>query len=189
MWEKIRVIFLVVGVVALSMGTLGVKMAIAEDADEYKASDDLLKVIPSSKHSLDEGIKQATQGAETPISAKFEMDDGKLSLSVYTVDTKTNTFKEVAGAPDAPTWTPSSEVIKGGEDLETAQNQWKVLSASKLSLLDFIAKAQKDLPGTILSVMPEIEDGKNVCEVRVVNQGKVTEIHYDVVSGTKAGVE
>jgi len=189
MWSKIRVIFMLVGMITLSIGALGFKVAAAEDADEYKASDDLLKVLPFSKHSLDEGIKQATQGTEVPISAKFEMDEGKLSLSVYAVDTKSNVFKEVSGVSDTQAWTPSSEVIKGGEDLEAAQNQWKVLSASKFSLLDFIAKAQKDLPGTILSVMPEIEGGKNLCGVRIVNQGKVTEIHYDVISGMKVDSE
>ena len=81
------------------------------------------------------------------------------------------------------------EIIKEGEDLQAAKEQLKVLATSKLSLLDLIAKAEKDQPGTVLSAVPEVEGGKNVCEVRVLSQGKVTEIHYDVMTGEKANVE
>ncbi len=190
MWSKKEILRTIgVGVVVLSLGILGLKTAMAEDMDEYQASDALLKALPSSKHTLADGISQAAQGGEKAVSAKFEMDDGKLSLSVYTADAANNTFKEVAGDAEAATWSPQAEVIKEGEDLQNAKEQLKVLTGSKFSLLDFIAKAQKDQPGTVLSAIPEVEGGKSVCEVRIVSQGKVIEIHYDVTSGEKANVE
>lgn len=181
---------------SLSLGATGLKTVWAEDNDEYEVSDVLLKALPLSKHTLADGIGQVTKGTETAISAKFEMDDkGKLSLSVYTAekgltqDAEHNTFKEISGSSDTEAWNPETEIIKEGEDLENAKEQLKVLSTAKFSLLDFIAKAEKDQPGTVLSIMPEFEDGKNVCELRILSQGKIVEIHYDVVTGEKANMD
>ena len=192
MWVKIRVIFLVVGMIALSMGSLGLKVALAEDADEYKAPDALLKVLPSSKHSLADGIKQATQGVEAPISAKFELDEkGKLSLSVYiaqkglNVDSQNNVFKEVSGSPESSAWSPESEVIKDQGDLKSAQEQLTVLSKGKVSLLDIVEKATKEHQGIAFAAMPENEDNKSVCKVIIAKDGKVSEYHYDVASGNE----
>ena len=38
--------------------------------------EELLKALSSSKHSLLEAVQQLSKGAETPISAKFEIEDG-----------------------------------------------------------------------------------------------------------------
>ena len=117
--------FLLVGVVSmfLSLGIFNCNQVWAEDMDEYQASDALLKALPSSKHALADGIRQAVKGGEAAISAKFEMDEGKLSLSVYTVDTTHNVFKEIAGSSEAETWNPQTEIIKEGEDLQNAKGQ------------------------------------------------------------------
>ncbi len=37
--------------------------------------------------------------------------------------------------------------------------------------------------------MAGAEGGQNVCEVRIVVQGNLVELHYDVTSGEKADVE
>src|SRR5580765_1458519 len=48
------------------------------------ADEALLKALPAAKHTLAEGIQKVSKGSESAISAKFEVEDGKLSLSVYT---------------------------------------------------------------------------------------------------------
>jgi len=37
-----------------------------------------------TKHTLLDSVRQVSRGGAVPISAKFELEDGKLSLSVYT---------------------------------------------------------------------------------------------------------
>src|SRR5258706_11838870 len=68
------------------------------------AQDDLLPALSKAKHSLAEGIRQLSKGSEVAISGKFEMEEGHLSLSVYTVekglgtDSEHNVLKEFAGS-------------------------------------------------------------------------------------------
>src|SRR5262249_32657396 len=76
--------------VALSSGDSG-RVA----ADEKEDYGKLLQALPSSKHKLSEGIKQAASKApEAAISAKFELEEGKLSLSVYTAEKGLDTDAE-----------------------------------------------------------------------------------------------
>src|SRR5213592_5130859 len=65
-------------------GWLGWQPARAEgDSKELQA---VAQALGKSKLSLLAGIRQASQGSAKAISAKFELEDGKLSLSVYTAE-------------------------------------------------------------------------------------------------------
>jgi hypothetical protein len=44
----------------------------------------LVKAIGTGKLGLQQGIAQVAKGTEVPTEAKYEMEDGKLMLSVYT---------------------------------------------------------------------------------------------------------
>jgi len=44
----------------------------------------LIKALPGAKHTLLQGIAQVAKGTEVPTEAKYEMEDGKLMLTVYT---------------------------------------------------------------------------------------------------------
>ncbi len=186
---------LVLGIV-LSFGISNTKLVLAEDEEHEKDTGALLSVISQSKVSLADGIRAATKGTEVPISAKFELDDkGKISLSVYTAekglsaDAQNNVFKEISGSPESPTWNPESEVIKDEGDLKAAKEQLTVLSKGKVSLLDVVEKATKEHQGTVMAAMPENEDNKSVCEVRIAQNGKVSEYHYDVGSGNEVKMD
>src|SRR5438552_19008590 len=107
--------FLLIGFITttLSIGISHVNQVFAEDEEHEKKSGNLLSIVPQSKMSLADGIKQSTKGTAAPISAKFESDEkGKLSLSVYTaekglnVDSQNNSFNEISGSPESPTWNP-----------------------------------------------------------------------------------
>ena len=96
--------------------------------------DDLLKQLPKSKLSLLDGIKQLTKGDEVAISGKFELENGKLSLSVYTVekglgaDPEHNVLKEFAGDPTGAAWKPEAEVFKDAEHISRASMQLTLMS-------------------------------------------------------------
>jgi len=150
----------------------------------------LLKLLPSSKQTLLTGIQQSQGKApETPISAKFEIDDkGSLSLSVYTaekglaVDAEHNVLKELSGGP-AEKWTPEIEVFKDVPHVSRAAQQLAVMAVSHLSLADVVKRAEKDQPGTVYSVIPVLRDRKPVFGVRVATGGETVELTYDAMTG------
>jgi hypothetical protein len=151
--------------------------------------DALLKALPKAKVSLADGIRQSSKAPEATISAKFELEEGKLSLSVYTVgkglgvDAEHNVLKELAGSPEGATWHPETEIFKDVEHVSRASQQLTLMALSPHSLLDIIKKAEKDHPGTVYLITPILKERKPLFIVRVADQGKSVELHYDLMSG------
>ncbi len=175
---KARILSVTFIVGFLALGVLAPKPSMAQEKENEYAS--LLKVLSNSKHSLADGIRQASKSTEVPISAKFELDDnGKLSLSVYTAenglttDAEHNVLKELSGSPEAAAWNPEAEVFKDPEHLKRAAEQQTLMAVSKMSLLDVIAKAQKQQPGTVFSVTPVVVGHQPKFNVLVANNGRV----------------
>ena len=157
----------------------------AEQADQAA----LLQALPQSKLSLADGLKQSTKGAEVPISAKFELDDKKqLSLSVYTaekgleVDSEHNVLKELAGSPEKTPWAPDAEVFKDLPHVARASEHLTLTALAKHSLYDVVSQAQKDYSGTVLSIIPAVQNKRPVFVVLVADKGKVTEYSYDAIT-------
>jgi uncharacterized membrane protein YkoI len=150
----------------------------------------LLAALPKSKLTLAQGIEQAA-AKEAVISAKFELEEGKLSLSVYTVekglgsDAEHNVLKELAGSPEGDKWHPETEVFKDIPHVSRASQQLAIVAMSPVTLLDIIKKAGKDHPGTVYSVIPLMLDRKPVYVVKIAADGKSTELHYDALTGSK----
>ena len=148
-------------VAALLLGAgLAINSALAADYGSDQAA--LIKALPQSKLSLMDGLRQATRPPEVPISAKFEFDDaGKLSLSVYTaekgisVDPEKNVLKELSGSPAQDKWTPEVEVFKDVPHVARSSQQLTLMSISRFTLVDIVAKAQKEHGVTVLSVAPD----------------------------------
>lgn len=180
--------------VLLLGGLLLVKVVNAEEEDEeenrptdYSA---LLALLPNSKLSLAEGIRQSRKGSETPISAKFELDENKkLSLSVYTaekglsLEPEDNVLKELSGSPEESTWTPAVEVFKDKDHLTRASEQLVLVSLSPRSLLDIVNDAASRQSGMVYSITPRLQAQKPVFIVLVAKNGKVTSLAYDVLTG------
>lgn len=154
--------------------------------------EDLLGALPKAKRSLEDGIRQLTKGDEVAISGKFEMEEGHLSLSIYTVekglavDPERNVLKESAGSPEGAEWKPNAEVFKDVPHVARSSMQLTLMSMSKFSLLDILAKARKDQAGTPYSITPLLRDRKPVFVVLVANEGKSMELCYDLMTGTLA---
>jgi hypothetical protein len=184
-----------------TLGMLGVAVLVAWSAGglrpvaaaEKEESGKLLQALPKSKHTLADGIKQAAAKApEVVISAKFELEEGKLSLSVYTAekglgtDAEHNVLKELAGSPEAAQWKPEAEVYKDVPHVSRASQQLTLMSLSKFSLLDILQKVEKDQPGTVFSITPVLRDRKAQFVVLVAAEGKVVEVRYDLMTGESA---
>src|SRR5262249_26376640 len=104
-------------IVALVASFAGHRLALAVGLDEEQA--ELASVMSSAKVSLQQGFT-ASEREGQPISGKFEVEDGKLQLSVYTA--KEGKFFEVI--VDHKTGDVAKvEPINEGEDLAHAKTQ------------------------------------------------------------------
>jgi hypothetical protein len=154
----------------------------AARAEDSKDTQALLEALAKSKHTLLDGMRQAAKGGGVPISAKFELEDGKLSLSVYTaekglaVEPEKNVLQELSGSPEADTWAPSVEVFKDLPHVARSSEQLTLMALGKASLADIVARVQKQQSGTVFSVTPIVRNHKPVAEVLVADQGKVKKL-------------
>ena len=168
-----------VGMFMTLFGILGMPSARAEDARDTQA---LLEALGNTKLTLADGVRQAAKGGAVPISAKFELEDGKLSLSVYTaekglsVPPEKNVLEELSGSPEDRQWTPKVEVFKDVPHVARSSEQLTLMALGNTSLVNAIARAQKAQPGTVFSVTPAIRNHKPVAEVLVADKGKVKKI-------------
>src|SRR5438132_10294493 len=116
--------------------------ASAEDPKETQA---LLAALPQSKLTLLDGVRQATKDGAVPISAKFELEDGKLSLSVYTAEKglsvipEKNVLDELSGSPEQEKWQPKVEVFKDVPHVARSSEQLTLMALGRKSLVDTIA--------------------------------------------------
>ncbi len=153
---------------------LGATMVWAEEREEHEKSEagEAAKTTPAlatalkdAKVSLSSGLRAAEKEGR-PISGKFELEDGKLQLSVYTM--KGEGFSEVI--VDHKTGkVAKSEAITGGDDLAAARKQAEAMKTTKQTLRDVITRAEKANPGFhAVSVLPEIENGKAQADITLL---------------------
>src|SRR5439155_11918724 len=117
----------------------------------------VVKALSQAKVSLDQALLASAREG-TPISAKFEMEDGKLQLSVYT--TKADKFSEVSVDPISGK-VMNVEAITGGEDLAAAKAQSDAMKKAKKSLGAALQEALKVNKGyQAVSEVPSLEDGQ-----------------------------
>jgi hypothetical protein len=128
--------------------------------------------LSQSKLTLVDGIRQAAMTQGSPISAKFEFEDGKFWLSVYTAkagmaaDAEHNTLMELQGEANAPAWKPNVEVFSDKEHLTRSATQLTLMQLSKLDLAAIVEKAAASEKGTAYSAIPAVKNGKAVVTVK-----------------------
>ncbi len=132
-------------------------------ADQEHA--ELAKALKDAKIPLERGLTASAKEGK-PISAKYEVEDGKLQLSVYTM--KGNNFSEVI--VDHKTGKiAKAEAITKGDDLSHAKEQSEAMAKAKRSLGAAASEAVKENQGyRVVSVMPAMKDGHPVADVTLV---------------------
>jgi len=127
-----------------------------------KSHAELAKAVGEARVSLEQGLSTSAHEGK-PISAKFEIEDGKLQLSVYTA--KGDSFSEVV-VDHTTGKTTKTEPITSGEDFTAAKAQSEAMSKAKRSLREALANALKGNPGfRAVSIFPTLKDGHPVAEV------------------------
>jgi uncharacterized membrane protein YkoI len=127
---------------------------------------ELAKALNDAKIPLQRGLTASAKEGK-PISAKYEVEDGKLQLSVYTM-MKGDKFSEVI--VDHKTGKVSkTEPITQGDDLTHAKAQSEAMAKAKRSLDAAATEAVKENQGyRAVSVMPALKDGHPVAEVELM---------------------
>jgi hypothetical protein len=147
---------------AAAMGTLLAAAAPSAAQGPDKEHAELAKALAAAKVSLGSGLTAAGTGSK-PISAKFEVEDGKLLLSVYTE--KGGKFNEVV-VDHLTGKVAKSEAITEGEDLTHARSQSEAMAKAKVSLAAAVSRAEAANAGYhAVSVFPSLKDGHPVAEV------------------------
>src|SRR5713226_7956663 len=142
---------------------LAVAAAYGEEtpADAQKLADQ----VKGAKVSLERGLQASTKQG-TPISGKFESEDGKLQLSVYT--SKGGKYYEVV-VDHTSGKIAKVEEITSGDDLTAAKAQSAAMAHAKKSLRQAVRDAQKTHKGfRAVSVVPEEKDSHPLATVTLM---------------------
>ena len=166
-----RALRLLVLVVAGGLSSAVAGPAWAQD-DELEA---MAAALKDTTFTLQDGLKAGVREGQ-PISAQFEIDDGKLQISIYT--TKGDDFSEVVADPKTGAIV-KTEKITDTDELSDAADQKAAMAKAKTSLVAAVDAAVKENSGfRAVSIFPDLQDGHAIAEVTLL-QGttakKVTE--------------
>jgi hypothetical protein len=126
---------------------------------------ELAKALKEAKIPLQRGLAASAKEGK-PISAKYEVEDGKLQLSVYTM--KGAGFSEVIVDHNTGK-IAKTEPITQGDDLAHAKEQSAAMAKAKRSLGAAASEAIKENRGyRVVSVMPALKDDHPVADVTLV---------------------
>ena len=165
-----RAVQLVVLIAVIGLWTTGSAPARAEGDPAALAA-----ALKNTSATLQGGLK-ASEAQGTPISAKFELEDGKLQLSVYAM--KGDAFMEVVADPNTGAIAKAEKITDAG-DLKEAAEQKAAMAKAKVPLLTATETAVNANAGSrAVSIVPDLKNGQATAEVTLL-QGtalkKVTE--------------
>ncbi len=144
--------------------------AIFADDDDDKGQEALIKLLGTSKINLQQGLAAASEQQGLPISAKFEVDEGKLQLSVYTA--KDGKFSEVlVDYTDGKV--TKTEPITEGDDLAAAKSQSTAMAKAKTTLKEAVDKAAGSGNARVVSAVPSLKDGRPLVSIALLDGEKI----------------
>ena len=125
----------------------------------------LAAAMKNASATLQGGLK-ASEAQGTPISAKFEIEDGKLQLSIYTM--RGNDFTEVVADPNTGAIAKAEKIADAG-DLKEAAEQKAAMAKAKVPLLTATETAVNANAGSLaVSIVPELKNGQATAEVTLL---------------------
>jgi hypothetical protein len=156
---KISIAFLSVLVVASWLGPAKAAMTDKEKAE-------LATAVSGAKVTLEQGLLVSKKNGK-PVSAKFEIENGKPQLSVYIVKDSSK-YSEVI-VDNTSGEIVKAEQITGGDDLAEAKKQSDGLFRATREIREAVKEAKHDNPGYLaVSVSPEMKDGHSLANVMLV---------------------
>jgi hypothetical protein len=138
----------------------------AKPAMTDKDKAELATAVSSAKVTLEQGLLVSKKNGK-PVSAKFEIENGKPQLSVYIVKDGSK-YSEVI-VDHASGEIAKADPITGGDDLTEAKKQSDGLFRATREIREAVKEAKHDNPGYLaVSVWPEMKDGHSMANVLLV---------------------
>jgi hypothetical protein len=148
------------------VATIGFWSAVGDTARAEEGNPAALAAAMKNAAATLQGALKASEAQGTPISAKFEIEDGKLQLSVYTM--KGDAFTEVVADPNTGA-IKEEETIKDADDLKEATAQETAMAKAKVPLLTAAETAVKANAGfQAVSIYPQLQNGNPMAEVTLL---------------------
>ena len=133
----------------------------------------LAAAVAKVQTTLEQGL-QASEKNGKAISAKFEIENGKLQLSVYTMTA--DGYSEVVVAPDSGSIL-KAEKITDAEDIEHATAQKAAMEKASVSLIAATEHALRENIGArAISIFPELKGGQPVASVMLLRNGQLSTV-------------
>jgi hypothetical protein len=126
----------------------------------------IIPMLKDAKISLLQGIEMAERAGVPVTSAKYEVDNGKLILSIYVIpeglgiEPEKATLTEVSGVATESPFKPKSVVFTDKEHIARATVHMTLFQLSRYSLKQAILAAVKYRPGTPIDVRNPMVRGK-----------------------------
>jgi hypothetical protein len=141
--------------------------------DESESEGALIKLLGPAKVSLQQALVTSEREGK-PISGKFEVEDGRLQLSIYTA--KDGKFFEVI-VDHVTGEIGKVEPITEGEDLEHAEAQKAAMDRAKVTLAAAVTKAKGYGTRLILvSAVPGLKDGQPIASISFLKGEKLATV-------------
>ena len=157
----LTVVVLLAAYVAWSHGYL----VLAENDDDEEGAARLSQSLKSAGVSPEAGLS-ASEREGTPISEKFEVEEGKFQLSVYAQ--KGDKSSEVILDPKSGK-IAKADPITGGEDLADAKVQSEAMASAKRPLRAAVEDAvTQNANYRAVSVIPALKDGHPIANVTLL---------------------
>jgi len=157
--RKVPVALLTVLAVALWIGPAKAAMT-----DKDKA--ELATAVSGAKVTLEQGLMTSKKSGK-PVSAKFEIENGKPQLSIYTVKDGTKYSEVIVDHTSGEI--AKTEPITGGDDLTDAKKQNDGMFRATRELREAVKEAKHDNPGYLaVSVWPEMKDSHSLATVTLI---------------------
>jgi hypothetical protein len=157
--RKVPVALLTVLAVALWIGPAKAAMT-----DKDKA--ELATAVSGAKVTLEQGLMTSKKSGK-PVSAKFEIENGKPQLSIYTVKDGTKYSEVIVDHTSGEI--AKTEPITGGDDFTDAKKQNDGMFRATRELREAVKEAKHDNPGYLaVSVWPEMKDSHSLATVTLV---------------------
>jgi len=159
-------------------GDLWSVIASAAMSDKEKA--ELAPAASSSKVTLEQGLAASKTNGK-PVSAKFEIENGKPQLLIYTIKDGSKYFKVVVDQNSGEI--TKAEPITGGDRLVEAKKQSDGLFRATRELREAVKEAKRNNPGyNAVDVWSEMRDDHSVATVTLVkdNDWKIAAVDLTV---------
>ena len=145
----------------------------ASDRDDQPDPVALWAALEDATVTLESGLIVGEQRGH-PVSAKFDIADGDLQLTVWiaTVDSLLQVVVDPNTAAVA-----RSEPINASDDLADAIAQRAAVERARVSLLSAVQQALRDNRGArAVNVMPELKDGHPIAVITLLVNGKFRKV-------------